>query len=107
MQQKLDYSMISKEWNCQIFGFNLQRNINDYSDTYIDLTLKENNEIKILRFLNISGIEYESRYSNYGKCLQITDCSGDQMEIVKLKISGYVLDLGNFSFWAENVFEII
>lgn len=107
MKPKLDYSIINKDWICRIFGFNLQRIINSEFETYIDITLKENDEIKVLRFLNPSQIEFESRYSRDEHILGIYDLSDSGMEYVNLKVEGTVTALGNFSFWAEDVFEII
>ena len=105
MKTKLDYSLVDKTWFCEVFGFNVQSSFDDL-EVNVNLTLKENGEIKVLRFSKSSQIEYENRYSNHGNNLEITNCEDSGMEIVNLKVSGFINGSGNFSFWAENMMEV-
>jgi hypothetical protein len=70
------------------------------------LTIIEGGEIKILRFLNSTLIEFENRCSHYGNNLEIVNCADDEMKYVNLKVSGFIDGSGNFNFFANNLVEV-
>ena len=105
MKTKLDYELINKTWICEVLGFNVRRNFENL-ETNVELTVLENDNTRILRFLNSSLIEFENRYSQHGNNLEIVNCADDGMEYVNLRVSGYIDGSGNFSFFANNLIEV-
>ena len=74
-------------------------------ESNVELTIDESGNIKVLKFLNVSLIEFESRFSHHGNNLEIFNCADDGMEYVNLRVSGFIENSGNFSFFANNVSE--
>ena len=106
LKPKFDYSLINKNWICEVYSFKIQRDFENNFEISIELTVKENDGMTVLRFLNVGQIEFESRFTQHGGNLEITNCANDGMEYVNLKISGSIEGAGNFSFWANDVIEI-
>lgn len=106
LKPKFDYSLINKNWICEVFSFKIQRDSENHYETSIELTLKENDGLTVLHFSNVSQIEFESRYSQHGGNLEITDVASNGMEYVNLMISGFIDGAGNFRFWANNIIEV-
>ncbi|HEX8638927.1 MAG TPA: hypothetical protein VF692_12740 [Pyrinomonadaceae bacterium] len=105
MRTKFDYELINKTWICKVLGFNVWRN-SENLESNVELIIDENGEIKVLRFLNASLIEFESRFSHHGNDLQIVNLTDDGMEYVNLSVSGFIEASGNFSFFASNLIEV-
>lgn len=105
MRTKVNYELINKTWICEVLGFSIWKNPENLESS-VELTLTESNEVKSLKFLNASLIEFENRYSHYGNNLQIVNCADDGMEYVNLRVSGFIDGSGNFSFFASELIEI-
>ena len=104
MRTKLDYELINKTRICKVLGFNVLRN-SENLEARVELTISENGEVKILRFLNVSSIEFESQYSHHGNNLDKVNCADGGMEYVNLKVSDFIDGTGNFNFFANNLVE--
>ncbi len=104
MRTKLNYELINKTWICEVIGFSIWKNSENF-ESNIELTIDEKGEMKVLRFLNVSLIEFESRFSHHGTNLEIVNCADDGMEYVNLRVSGFIDGSGNFSFSANNIIQ--
>jgi hypothetical protein len=102
---KVNYELINKTWICEVLGFSVWKNPENL-ESNVELKINEGSEIKTLRFLNSSLIEFENRYSHHGNNLEIVNCADDGMEYVNLKVSGFINGSGNFNFFASNLVEV-
>ena len=105
MKTKLSYDLINKTWICEVLGFCVWKNPENL-ESNVELTITENGEIKVLKFLNAGLIEFENRFPHHGNNLEIVNCADDGMEFVNLRVSGLIDGSGNFSFFANNLIEV-
>ena len=90
----------------KVYSFNYYLSPEKDFESSIDLTLIENEKVRIFRFLRPSQIEIDSRYSQHNFGLEIIDMSDGQMEYVNLLINGHLENVGDFRFWAKDIAEI-
>ena len=105
MRTKLNYELINKMWICEVLRFSVLKNPENL-ESNVELKINESGEIKVLKFLNASLIEFENRFSHHGNNLEIANCADDGMEYVNLRVSGFIEGSGNFYFFANNLVEI-
>ncbi len=98
--------LIDQIFQGKVYSFNYYSSPEKDFEPSIDLTLINNEEIRVFRFLRPSQIEIDSRYSQHNFGLQIIDMSEGQMEYVNLLINGNLENVGDFRFWARCVTEI-
>lgn len=105
MRTKLNYDLINKTWVCEVLGFSVWKNPESL-ESNVELTIDESGKVKVLKFVNASLIEFESRFSHHGNNIEIVNCADDGMEYVNLRVSGFIDGSGNFSFVANNIIEV-
>lgn len=98
--------LIDQIFHGKVYSFNYYSSPEKDFEPSIDLTLIENDKIRMFRFLRPSQIEIDSRYSQHNFGLQIIDMSEGQMEYVNLLVNGNLENVGNFRFWAKDVVEV-
>jgi hypothetical protein len=104
VRTKINYDLINKFWFCEVLGFSVWKNPENF-ESNVELTINEKGEMKVLSFLNVSLIEFESRFSHHGNNLETVNCADDGMEYVNLRVSGFIDGSGNFSFFANNIIQ--
>jgi hypothetical protein len=106
--KKLNISKLGDQiFKGKIYSFNYFSSPEKGFEPSIDLTLIDDKEVRVFRFLRPNQIEIDSRYSSHNKSgLEIIDMSDGQMEYVNLLVRGILENVGNFSFSAKDLIEI-
>lgn len=97
-----DHPIIEKGWEYEIIGFNFQKSLKKEFESYIDITLQKDEEIKRLRFLSPIGIKVEKDFAmTYGFCiLDVSD------KFLDHKIEVYDFENESIKFRARKVVDL-
>ncbi len=97
-----DHSILERAWEYEIVGFNFQKSINGKFESFIDVTLQKDKEIRRLRFLSPIQLKIESGFSmTHGFC--ITDVSDKFLES-KIEVEDF--ENGSIYFRARKVIDL-
>lgn len=98
-----DHPIINEPWEYKIIEFKYHRGHKN-DEPHIDLTLKKNNEIQILRFRKPSGVRLYDIPEHEGP--SIKNVTGRGFESVQVAVCADACGQGHMSFWAEDVIDI-
>lgn len=106
MTKSNNSSLIDQIIEGKVFAFSYYSTPDKNFEPSIDLTLFENERVRIFRFLRPSQVEIDSRYSQHNFGLQVIDMSDGQLEYVNLLVNGHLENVGDFRFWTQGIKEI-
>jgi hypothetical protein len=101
-----DHSIIDRPWEYDIIGFCYQREPEDYSQPYIDLTLRKGTTIRRLRFLQPRSLKIDEGFPVRTGGMEILDVRHRQMEGVGVHVSDFEASQGAVTFWAADVVDL-
>ena len=98
-----DHAIIEMPFRFAVVGFNFQRPRD--AESYIDLTLRRDEEKRRLRFFSPQRIELEEGFRNCPE-LEIKDLSGNQLDGLDVRVGDFEASFGAMRFWARDVIDL-
>ncbi|EMM98484.1 hypothetical protein LEP1GSC021_2540 [Leptospira noguchii str. 1993005606] len=99
------HSILERPYEYKIVGFNFQDDLNDFQNSFIELTLQKKSDIKILKFLQPSGIQIEDGFPSPTGGLCILDISERQWEDKLIEVTDFEASHGAIHFFAKSVIK--
>lgn len=109
MMERPDYplhSILEKPWQYQIIGLNYQNPTYQIPDSFIQLTLKRNEEIRHLHFEAPVQLFIEEGFPQMTSGLCFWDVSQDGLQDITILVDDFEASPGKIHFWAKSVREI-
>lgn len=101
-----DHPIISKAWEWEIMGLNIQREPIDATEPYLDLKLKRCNQVRCFRFWSPQNLQIGEGGPTMTHGLMILDVSHRGLDGLNVRIDDFENDPEFVRFWARSVEEI-
>jgi hypothetical protein len=104
-QKDPDHPILERPWEYEIIGFSYIRP-EDWSEPYIDLTLKKGEFVCRLRFFSPREIEIEKGFPIPTHGMYFSDVRARGLEGLGVRVSDFEDSQGSVTFWARDVIKL-
>ena len=101
-----DHSIIERPYQYQITGMVYHVDLEDWLDSYIDLTLVKGSITRRLRFLGPQGLKIEEGFPSPTHGMKILDISKRQWQDLGVAVLDFEASHGAITFWAKDVIDL-
>jgi hypothetical protein len=100
------HSILERSWAYEVVSFCFKQSLNDEFEAYIDLTLRNESDVRHLRFFGPQNIEIEEGFPKNTGGFSIYDISARGWDKLNVGVDDFSASRGAISFWARKVEEI-
>jgi hypothetical protein len=98
-----EHPILADAHTWEIVGFNLQKDPVDQGEPYLDLTVRRDRELRVLRFWSPRDVEIQKGGPAMTHGLSIVDVSSRGLEGIGVRVCDFEASPGSVSFWARTV----
>ncbi len=89
-----------------ILDFHYHHDIEDYTQSYIDIVLQKDEIIRRLRFLEPKDLQVEKGFPIRTGGMEILDVSNHQLDRINIHVNDFESSWGSVTFWAYDVIDL-
>ena len=101
-----DHPIIDKPFQYQIIEMAYHVDLRNFLDSYIDLTLLRDADVRHLRFWGPQGLKIEEGFPNSTDGMAILDISEWQWQDLNVAVTDFEASSGSIIFWARDVIDL-
>jgi hypothetical protein len=108
MQEQEDpfHPILERSWEYEIISLCFRQGLNNEFEPYLDLTLRNDGDVRHLRFFSPQDIEVEKGFPVKTGGFCIYDVSARGLDKLNIRVSDFEATMGAIEFWAREVEEI-
>jgi hypothetical protein len=101
-----DHPIIQKPWTYEIILFSYSNDPRNYKNSFIDLSLQRDDEIRRLRFLAPQDLKIEPGFPHTTGGMAILDVRERQLDGLGVRVADFEASWGAVTFWARDVIDL-
>ena len=101
-----DHPIIEKLWEYQIVDFHYHYDQEDWTKSYVDMSLAKSSITRRLRFWSPRGLKIEHGFPMPTGGMEIQDVRHRQMQDIGVHVGDFEASSGAVTFWATDVEEL-
>ncbi len=106
MEKDPEHPIIKHPHKYNIIGFYYHINLDDFLESYIDLTMKYEDLVRSLRFYGPQDLEIEKGFPENTGGMKILDVRKRQLDAIGVWVTDVEASHGSLTFWAKNVIDL-
>ena len=100
------HSILERSWDYEVVSFCFKQGLNNEFEAYVDLTLRNESDVRHLRFFSPQNIEIEEGFPIKTGGFSIYDISAKGWDKLNVRVDDFEASRGAIRFWARKVEEL-
>lgn len=100
------HPILERSWEYEVVSVCFRQSLNDEFEAHLDLTLRNDKDVRHLRFFSPQDIEIEKGFPIKTGGFSIYDVSARGLEKLNIRVDDFEASFGAIRFWARKVEEI-